>query len=136
MGARSRAVAPALQVGVWACMVMSVMLVVEATYNSAVSVAARLVGWRPERRFKWEPLGGGAGAGDEEKGEAAAAAAAYPMVMVQIPMYNELEVITNQFNKIQIRHKYGRIQMFWILGCRCTSCQSEQFVGSSGQRRG
>uniref|UniRef100_A0A0D9Z824 glucomannan 4-beta-mannosyltransferase n=1 Tax=Oryza glumipatula TaxID=40148 RepID=A0A0D9Z824_9ORYZ len=92
VGARSRAVAPALQVGVWACMVMSVMLVVEATYNSAVSVAARLVGWRPERRFKWEPLGGGAGAGagDEEKGEAAAAA--YPMVMVQIPMYNELEV--------------------------------------------
>uniref|UniRef100_A0A0E0D1B8 Glycosyltransferase 2-like domain-containing protein n=1 Tax=Oryza meridionalis TaxID=40149 RepID=A0A0E0D1B8_9ORYZ len=87
--ARSRAVAPALQVGVWACMVMSVMLVVEATYNSAVSVAARLVGWRPERRFKWEPLGGGAGAGDEEKGEDAAA---YPMVMVQIPMYNELEV--------------------------------------------
>uniref|UniRef100_A0A0E0KEB1 glucomannan 4-beta-mannosyltransferase n=1 Tax=Oryza punctata TaxID=4537 RepID=A0A0E0KEB1_ORYPU len=60
---RSRAVAPALQVGVWACMVMSVMLVVEATYNSAVSVAVRLVGWRPERRFKWEPLGG-AGAGD------------------------------------------------------------------------
>ncbi|KAF2939467.1 hypothetical protein DAI22_03g196600 [Oryza sativa Japonica Group] len=92
VGARSRAVAPALQVGVWACMVMSVMLVVEATYNSAVSVAARLVGWRPERWFKWEPLGGGAGAGDEEKGEAAAAAAAYPMVMVQIPMYNELEV--------------------------------------------
>uniref|UniRef100_A0A0D3FJ41 glucomannan 4-beta-mannosyltransferase n=1 Tax=Oryza barthii TaxID=65489 RepID=A0A0D3FJ41_9ORYZ len=91
VGARSRAVAPALQVGVWACMVMSVMLVVEATYNSAVSVAARLVGWRPEWRFKWEPLGGGAGAGDEEKGEAAAAAA-YPMVMVQIPMYNELEV--------------------------------------------
>uniref|UniRef100_A0A0E0GMX2 glucomannan 4-beta-mannosyltransferase n=1 Tax=Oryza nivara TaxID=4536 RepID=A0A0E0GMX2_ORYNI len=91
VGARSRAVAPALQVGVWACMLMSVMLVVEATYNSAVSVAARLVGWRPERRFKWEPLGGGAGAGDEEKGEAAAAAA-YPMVMVQIPMYNELEV--------------------------------------------
>uniref|UniRef100_J3LP79 Glycosyltransferase 2-like domain-containing protein n=1 Tax=Oryza brachyantha TaxID=4533 RepID=J3LP79_ORYBR len=84
---RSGAVAPALQVGVWACMVMSVMLVVEATYNSAVSVAARLAGWSPERRFRWEPLGGGA---DEEKGEDAAAA--YPMVMVQIPMFNELEV--------------------------------------------
>uniref|UniRef100_A0A0D9VUJ8 glucomannan 4-beta-mannosyltransferase n=1 Tax=Leersia perrieri TaxID=77586 RepID=A0A0D9VUJ8_9ORYZ len=90
---RSRAVAPALQVGVWACMVMSVMLVVEAAYNSAVSIAFRLVGWRPERRFKWEPLAGD-GDGDEEKGvdAAAAAAADYPMVMVQIPMYNELEV--------------------------------------------
>ncbi|WVZ57118.1 hypothetical protein U9M48_007549 [Paspalum notatum var. saurae] len=92
---RSRAVAPALQVVVWACMVMSVMLVVEATYNCAVSVGVMLLGWKPERRFKWEPLGSGAGDDDEEKGDtaaAAAAAAAYPMVMVQIPMYNELEV--------------------------------------------
>ncbi|KAL5217457.1 hypothetical protein ABZP36_018141 [Zizania latifolia] len=85
MWVRSRAVAPALQVAVWACMVMSVMLVVEATYNSFVSIGVKLVCWRPERRFKWEPLGGG----DEEKGEDADA---YPMVMVQIPMYNELEV--------------------------------------------
>ncbi|OEL37202.1 putative mannan synthase 5 [Dichanthelium oligosanthes] len=73
-------------------MVMSVMLVVEATYNCAVSVGVKLLGWKPERQFKWEPL---AGDGDEEKGDGdAAAAAAYPMVMVQIPMYNELENFT------------------------------------------
>jgi len=83
---RSGAVAPALQAAVWACMLMSVMLVVEATYNCAVSIGVKLLGWKPEHRFKWEPL---AGDGDEEKGDAAAA---YPMVMVQIPMYNELEV--------------------------------------------
>ncbi|RLN18837.1 hypothetical protein C2845_PM02G24770 [Panicum miliaceum] len=83
---RSSAVAPALQAAVWACMVMSVMLVVEATYNCAVSIGVKLLGWKPEHRFKWEPL---AGDGDEEKGDAAAA---YPMVMIQIPMYNELEV--------------------------------------------
>nr|CAB3500671.1 unnamed protein product [Digitaria exilis] len=86
---RSRAVAPALQAAVWACMVMSVMLVVEATYNCAVSVGVKLLGWKPERRFKWEPLAGNGD--DEEKGDAAGAAY-YPMVMVQIPMYNELEV--------------------------------------------
>ncbi|CAL4914633.1 unnamed protein product [Urochloa decumbens] len=85
---RSCVVAPAMQAAVWACMVMSVMLVVEATYNCAVSIGVKLLGWKPERRFKWEPLAGDEG--DEEKG--AAAAAAYPMVMVQIPMYNELEV--------------------------------------------
>ncbi|KAG2540446.1 hypothetical protein PVAP13_9NG553914 [Panicum virgatum] len=84
---RSSAVAPALQAAVWACMVMSVMLVVEATYNCAVSIGVKLLGWKPEHRFKWEPL---AGDGEEEKGDASAAA--YPMVMVQIPMYNELEV--------------------------------------------
>jgi beta-mannan synthase len=63
--------------------VMSVMLVVEAVYNSVVSLGVKAIGWRPEWRFKWEPLDGA----DEEKGRAH-----YPLVLVQIPMYNELEV--------------------------------------------
>uniref|UniRef100_A0A0D9X1T9 glucomannan 4-beta-mannosyltransferase n=1 Tax=Leersia perrieri TaxID=77586 RepID=A0A0D9X1T9_9ORYZ len=82
---RRGVIAPTLQVAVWVCMVMSVMLVVEAAYNSVVSLGVKAIGWRPEWRFKWEPLAG-AGA-DEEKG-----GGEYPMVMVQIPMYNELEV--------------------------------------------
>ncbi|EEE67643.1 hypothetical protein OsJ_25231 [Oryza sativa Japonica Group] len=80
---RGGVIAPTLQVAVWVCMVMSVMLVVEATFNSAVSLGVKAIGWRPEWRFKWEPLAGA----DEEKGRGE-----YPMVMVQIPMYNELEV--------------------------------------------
>ncbi|XP_062190164.1 probable glucomannan 4-beta-mannosyltransferase 7 [Phragmites australis] len=80
---RAGVIAPALQAAVWACMVMSVMLVVEAVYNSVVSLGVKAIGWRPEWRFKWEPLAGA----DEEKGSAH-----YPMVLVQIPMYNELEV--------------------------------------------
>ncbi|OQU90316.1 hypothetical protein SORBI_3002G385800 [Sorghum bicolor] len=64
-------------------MVMSVMLVVEAVYNSVVSLGVKAIGWRPEWRFKWKPLDGA----DEEKGSAH-----FPMVLVQIPMYNELEV--------------------------------------------
>ncbi|XP_062186840.1 probable glucomannan 4-beta-mannosyltransferase 7 [Phragmites australis] len=80
---RAGLIAPALQAAVWACMVMSVMLVVEAVYNSVVSLGVKAMGWRPEWRFKWEPLDGA----DEEKGSSH-----YPMVLVQIPMYNELEV--------------------------------------------
>nr|CAB3458696.1 unnamed protein product [Digitaria exilis] len=81
---RAGVIAPVLQVAVWACMVMSVMLVVEAVYNSVVSLGVKVIGWRPEWRFKWKPLDG---ADDEEKGSAH-----YPFVLVQIPMYNELEV--------------------------------------------
>lgn len=84
---RAGVIAPALQVAVWACMVMSVMLVVEAVYNSVVSLAVKVIGWRPEWRFKWKPLDGD----DEEKGSAH-----YPLVLVQIPMYNELEVRRDQ----------------------------------------
>ncbi|KAK3125784.1 hypothetical protein QOZ80_7BG0609720 [Eleusine coracana subsp. coracana] len=82
---RAGLIAPVLQAAVWACLVMSVMLVVEAVYNSVVSLGVKAIGWRPEWRFKWEPLPGGGD--DEEKGSAD-----YPMVLVQIPMYNELEV--------------------------------------------
>ncbi|XP_051214242.1 probable glucomannan 4-beta-mannosyltransferase 7 [Lolium perenne] len=81
---RGGVIAPVLQVAVWVCMVMSVMLAVEAVYNSLVSLGVKVIGWRPEWRFKWEPIAGD----DEEKG----ADAHYPMVLVQIPMYNELEV--------------------------------------------
>lgn len=86
---RAGVIAPVLQVAVWACMVMSVMLVVEAVYNSVVSLAVKAIGWRPEWRFKWEPLDG-----DDEKGSAH-----YPLVLVQIPMYNELEVRRDQHRK-------------------------------------
>ncbi|GJN10927.1 hypothetical protein PR202_ga29075 [Eleusine coracana subsp. coracana] len=82
---RAGLIAPVLQAAVWACLVMSVMLVVEAVYNSVVSLGVKAIGWRPEWRFKWEPLPGGGD--DEEKGSAD-----YPMILVQIPMYNELEV--------------------------------------------
>ncbi|CAN6199921.1 unnamed protein product [Urochloa humidicola] len=80
---RAGVIAPVLQVAVWACMVMSVMLVVEAVYNSVVSLGVKVIGWKPEWRFKWKALDGD----DEEKGSDH-----YPLVLVQIPMYNELEV--------------------------------------------
>ncbi|KAJ4753424.1 cellulose synthase like [Rhynchospora pubera] len=79
---RAKAIAPALQMVVWMCMVMSVMLVVEATYMALVSLGVKIIGWKPEKQYKWEAIGQ-----DEEKGSSA-----YPLVLVQIPMFNEIEV--------------------------------------------
>lgn len=91
---RAGVIAPVLQVAVWACMVMSVMLVVEAVYNSVISLGVKAIGWRPEWRFKWKPLD----SADEEKGTAH-----FPMVLVQIPMYNELEVRTDHHKKKSLK---------------------------------
>ncbi|RWW83623.1 hypothetical protein BHE74_00007855 [Ensete ventricosum] len=79
---RKRAIAPALQVAILLCLVMSVMLMLEAMYMSAVSLGVKLLHRTPETRYRWEPI-----SGDEELGSLA-----YPMVLVQIPMYNEKEV--------------------------------------------
>ncbi|KAF0912863.1 hypothetical protein E2562_019449 [Oryza meyeriana var. granulata] len=92
---RARAVAPVLQLAVWACMAMSVMLVLEVAYMSLVSlVAVKLLGRAPERRYKWEPISVGSGGVDDDDEEAAVGGqeAPFPMVLVQIPMYNEKEV--------------------------------------------
>ncbi|KAL5681297.1 hypothetical protein ACJX0J_007682, partial [Zea mays] len=53
--------------------------------SSAAAACTRCVlaiGWRPEWRFKWKPL-------DDIDGEKRSAH--FPMVLVQMPMYNELE---------------------------------------------
>ncbi|CAN6293627.1 unnamed protein product [Urochloa humidicola] len=84
----------ALRAAVWACLAASAMLVAEAAYMGLASLlaAAATVWGRPGRRYRWEPMPGG-GDGDVEAGpEAAATEAEFPMVLVQIPMYNEREV--------------------------------------------
>ncbi|PKA49068.1 putative mannan synthase 4 [Apostasia shenzhenica] len=79
---RTKAVAPLLRILVVACLVMSAMLMVEVTSMAAVSLLVKLFRRKPEKRYKWEPI-----RADEERGSLA-----YPMVLVQIPMYNEKEV--------------------------------------------
>ncbi|PWZ29395.1 hypothetical protein Zm00014a_015551 [Zea mays] len=59
---------------------MTVMILAEKLFVCAVCLAVRALRLGPDRRYRWEPIGGGVG--DEE----------YPMVLVQIPMYNEREV--------------------------------------------
>ncbi|CAM8973389.1 unnamed protein product [Rhodiola kirilowii] len=61
---------------------MSVMLFVERVYMGIVITFIKLFGRKPEKRYKWEPI-----RDDEELGNSS-----YPMVLVQVPMYNEREV--------------------------------------------
>ncbi|XP_064965228.1 glucomannan 4-beta-mannosyltransferase 9-like isoform X1 [Musa acuminata AAA Group] len=75
-------IVPPLRLSVLLCLAMSVMLFVEKVYMAVVIVLVKLFRRRPETRYKWEPMGD-----DAELGNAA-----YPMVLVQIPMYNEKEV--------------------------------------------
>ncbi|KAJ4908851.1 Glucomannan 4-beta-mannosyltransferase 9 [Raphanus sativus] len=79
---RAPLIVPVLRLGVYICLTMSVMLFVERVYMGIVISLVKLFGRKPEKRFKWEPM-----KDDIELGNTA-----YPMVLVQIPMYNEREV--------------------------------------------
>lgn len=65
-------------------MVISVMFFVEVMYMGIVVLYVKLFKRKPEKIYKWEPM-----EDDVECGSAS-----YPMVLVQIPMYNEKEVTT------------------------------------------
>lgn len=76
-------IVPLLKVAVFLCLVMSLMLFAERVYMGIVIVLIKLIGRKPEKRYKWEPM-----KDDIELGNST-----YPMVLVQIPMYNEREVL-------------------------------------------
>ncbi|XP_062233234.1 probable glucomannan 4-beta-mannosyltransferase 3 isoform X2 [Phragmites australis] len=76
--ARAAAVAPALAAASWVCLALSAMLLADAVFLAAASLLAR------RRQHRAGPLAGGE---DEEAG----GRLGYPMVLVQIPMYNERE---------------------------------------------
>ncbi|EXC33914.1 hypothetical protein L484_012804 [Morus notabilis] len=75
-------IVPLLQLAVVLCLIMSLMLFLERVYMGIVIVLVKLFGRKPEKRYNWEPI-----KDDLELGNLA-----YPMVLVQIPMYNEGEV--------------------------------------------
>ncbi|KAI5664850.1 hypothetical protein M9H77_24173 [Catharanthus roseus] len=75
-------IVPLLKIAVLLCLLMSVMLFIERVYMGIVILLVKLFGRKPEKRYKWEPL-----KDDLELGNSN-----YPMVLVQIPMYNEREV--------------------------------------------
>ena len=82
-------IVPLLQLAVVLCLIMSLMLFIERVYMGIVIVLVKLFGRKPEKRYKWEPI-----RDDVELGNSA-----YPMVLVQIPMYNEREVIFILFKR-------------------------------------
>ncbi|GMY39860.1 glucomannan 4-beta-mannosyltransferase 9, partial [Fagus crenata] len=75
-------IVPLLRISVVLCLIMSLMLFIERVYMGIVITLVKLFGRKPDKRYKWEAM-----KDDVELGNSA-----YPMVLVQIPMYNEREV--------------------------------------------
>ncbi|KAI4310480.1 hypothetical protein MLD38_035456 [Melastoma candidum] len=75
-------IVPLLRLSVFTCLVLSLMLFVERVYMAFVIILVKLLGMKPEKRYKCEPM-----KDDLELGNST-----YPMVLIQIPMYNEREV--------------------------------------------
>ncbi|KAG0470090.1 hypothetical protein HPP92_016790 [Vanilla planifolia] len=73
---------PAMKFAVVLCLIMSVMLLIEKSSMGIVSLYVKILRRKPEKIYKWEQI-----KEDEELGTAA-----YPMVLVQVPMFNEKEV--------------------------------------------
>lgn len=80
------ALVPLLRAAVALCMAMSVVVLAEKVFLGAVSSVTKLLRRRPSLVYRCDPIA----RTDEEA--AAAGSEAYPMVLVQIPMYNEKEV--------------------------------------------
>lgn len=75
-------IVPVLKLMVAVCLAMSVMLFIEKVYMGVVITFIKLLNRKPKKLYKWEAI-----RDDVELGYSA-----YPMVLVQIPMYNEKEV--------------------------------------------
>ncbi|CAM0908970.1 unnamed protein product [Alopecurus aequalis] len=75
---------------------MTVMILLEKLFVAAVCFAVKAFGGlKPERRYRWRPITAATGADEEEEDaglSGGSAAEAFPVVLVQIPMYNEREV--------------------------------------------
>ena len=83
--AKAPLIVPLLRFLVAVCLGMSVLLFVEKVYMGIVIMLVKVFRRGPEKRWKWEAI-----KDDVELGNSA-----YPMVLVQIPMYNEKEVLMN-----------------------------------------
>ncbi|CAI9260323.1 unnamed protein product [Lactuca saligna] len=74
--------APLLRILMYVSLAMSVMLFVEKVYMSVVVGFNCLFGRKTEKRYKWE----------EFKDDVELGSSVYPLVLIQVPMFNEREV--------------------------------------------
>ncbi|KAH7656355.1 Glucomannan 4-beta-mannosyltransferase protein [Dioscorea alata] len=75
-------VVPLLRLAIFLSLATTVMILVEKVFAGIVSLVVKIFSLKPEKRYRWEPM-----RPDLETGNLA-----YPMVLIQIPMYNEKEV--------------------------------------------
>ncbi|KAL6661357.1 hypothetical protein ACP70R_000741 [Stipagrostis hirtigluma subsp. patula] len=92
--ARRFVLVPAVKLLVFLSLAMTVMILVEKLFVCAVCLAVKAFRLKPERRYRWEPIAASSSSEDEEagNGNGGGGGAVHPMVLVQIPMYNEREV--------------------------------------------
>jgi beta-mannan synthase len=100
--ARAFVLVPAIRLLLALSLAMTVMILVEKLFVAAVYFTVKALGLKPERRYQWRPIEAAAAIGDGDAGDEEAvlgasaggggASAAFPVVLVQIPMYNEREV--------------------------------------------
>ncbi|WCJ41706.1 cellulose synthase like [Euphorbia peplus] len=79
---RAPLIVPLLQLSVYICLTMSLMLLAERLYMGIVIILVKLFYKKPEQRYKWEAM-----QDDVESGSSN-----YPVCLIQIPMFNEREV--------------------------------------------
>ncbi|XP_047166278.1 glucomannan 4-beta-mannosyltransferase 2 [Vigna umbellata] len=75
-------IVPLLNLAVYICLAMALMLFMERVYMGIVIILVKLFWKKPHQRYRFEPL-----QEDEELGNTN-----FPVVLVQIPMFNEKEV--------------------------------------------
>ncbi|KAK6163486.1 hypothetical protein DH2020_000350 [Rehmannia glutinosa] len=75
-------IVPFLRFCVYICLAMSIMVFLERLYMGVVIILVKLFWKKPEKRYKWEAMNDDLEMGNE----------AFPLVLVQIPMFNEKEV--------------------------------------------
>ena len=129
---------PLLNVGVYICLAMCLMLFVERVYMGIVIILVKLFWKKPQQRYRFEPL-----QDDEESGTSH-----YPPVLIQIPMFNEKEVLFLSLSLlcsvlffiffVQLRLMCVFMYIMYVLLCigvlRFTRCQLGQRVDSHGLR--
>jgi beta-mannan synthase len=86
---RAPLIVPLLQLSVAVCLGMAVLLFLERLYMGVVIVGVKLLRRTPERRYKCDPI--------SEEDDPELGSAAFPVVLVQIPMFNEREVSLQAF---------------------------------------
>ncbi|KAL0390027.1 UNVERIFIED_CONTAM: Glucomannan 4-beta-mannosyltransferase 2 [Sesamum calycinum] len=74
-------VVPVLRFALYICLALSFLLFVEWVHMMFLAALAKISRKRPGKRYKWEPM-----KDDLENGSVD-----FPMVLVQIPIYNEIE---------------------------------------------
>lgn len=79
---KSYAIVPVVRFSLYLCLLWSFLLFLEWAHMMCLAALAKCMRRKHAKRYKWEPL----------KDDLESGSLDFPMVLVQIPIYNEIEV--------------------------------------------